>query len=124
MAHGKQVAIPISVHQGVEAALQEHLERKELFESKSQINKIVTENIDSTMISDSAYSEDPFPVLRINTPVEELSMPNNSLLDDVLLLKRSMHLRERQQARQVWSFITHTSYDEDCWNYDMISNND
>ena len=77
------------------------MERKELLESKRQVKKLVADITDNTMTGKSAYDEDTFPILHINPPVEEFSLQNSSLLDDVLLLKRSMHLRERQQARQV-----------------------
>ncbi|MCO5602445.1 hypothetical protein L7F22_056577 [Adiantum nelumboides] len=87
----RKVSIPLSVQQAVQKTLEEHLERKEVFGSKRVMDNLIA--------GQSAGDGNKLPCLEPPLLVEEFSM-QSPLLDNVLLLKRNMHLRDRQQIWQ------------------------
>ncbi|KAI5068622.1 hypothetical protein GOP47_0016967 [Adiantum capillus-veneris] len=84
----RKVSIPLSVQQAVQKTLEEHLERKEVFGSKILMDNLI-----------SAWGGEKLPALEPPSLVEDFSV-QSPLLDNVLLLKRNMHLRDRQQTWQ------------------------
>lgn len=93
----RKVSIPLSVQQVVQKTLEEHLERKELFGSKLLMEDIAAGSREGITTCKLAWDQDQLHVHDPPTPVDDFPI-QSPLLDNVLLLKRNMHLRDRQQA--------------------------
>ncbi|KAH7434390.1 hypothetical protein KP509_06G015600 [Ceratopteris richardii] len=87
----RKVSIPLSVLQAVQKILEEHLERKEVFLSKVRIDNLFAQQ--------STWAGNQVSFLEPSSCVEDFRT-QSPFLDNILLLKRNMHLRDRQQAWQ------------------------
>lgn len=83
----------------MQKTLEEHLERKELFGSKL-LEDIAAGSREGITTCKLAWDQDQLHVHDPPTPVDAFPI-QSPLLDNVLLLKRNMHLRDRQQAWRV-----------------------
>lgn len=94
----RKVSIPLAVHQAVDKILEEHLERKLLFETKIPRQNLSRQETGGAITCKNLSGARQHPVLDQDIAQEDLAM-QNSLAEDILL-KRSMRIRDKQQAWQ------------------------